>query len=200
MKAEHQKEAPVIYSDKAFAMQDIPAGGHPEHGRDIDIWVQKYDDIFSKFDPRPYSERLLSEDFIRELKRVCRESDEHINCLRLLVAPSIRNEINEVVISKRLHFHFKRGYSKIHQEVRKARRRSVLMIAAGLLSVMVATYINTKKSGNVLLSLLLVVLEPAGWFLVWTSFDQFYAVSTSMHADAEFYTKMVKSKIDFANS
>ena len=47
--------------------------------RDISIWLDNYDDIFSGFDPKPYSERVLSDDFLTEVGKVCKEKDEGID-------------------------------------------------------------------------------------------------------------------------
>lgn len=37
---------------------------------EISIWLDNYDDIFSDFDPRPYSQRSLSDDFLAEAKKI----------------------------------------------------------------------------------------------------------------------------------
>src|SRR4051812_5168600 len=81
----------------------------PDHFnyRDISIWIDNYDDVFSDFDPRPYSERNVSVDFLYEVKRVCHESNFHINELKLLVPERIRDKEKESIIVKRLHLHFK---------------------------------------------------------------------------------------------
>ena len=39
----------------------------------ISLWLDDYADIFSDFDPRPFSQRALSDDFLNEAKKVVRE-------------------------------------------------------------------------------------------------------------------------------
>src|ERR1035437_3645551 len=72
----------------------------------VSIWLDGYDDIFSDFDPRPYSERSLSDDFIAEAKKVSREKLLKINELNLLIPDSKRNAEQESVIIKNLHANF----------------------------------------------------------------------------------------------
>src|SRR3989339_701864 len=40
------------------------------HISQVSMWLDGYDDIFSDFDPRPYSQRSLSDDFLSEAKKV----------------------------------------------------------------------------------------------------------------------------------
>ena len=35
----------------------------------ISLWIDSYDDIFSDFDPRPFSARNISDDFLYEVKK-----------------------------------------------------------------------------------------------------------------------------------
>ena len=42
--------------------------------KDIKIWIDEYDGIFSDFDPRPYSERNMSDDFLNECNKLFREN------------------------------------------------------------------------------------------------------------------------------
>lgn len=41
--------------------------------QNISIWLDTYDDIFSDFDYRQFSEKALSDDFLTELQKMYRE-------------------------------------------------------------------------------------------------------------------------------
>lgn len=51
----------------------------------ISLILDSYDDIFSDFDPRPFSEKALSDDFLVECKRAARDKDRSVVELKLLV-------------------------------------------------------------------------------------------------------------------
>ncbi len=75
----------------------------------ISLILDGYDDIFSDFDPRPYSERALSDDFLSECKKAARDKDEKLE-LRLMVPGDNRNFKDELKIRKRLKTHFHRHF------------------------------------------------------------------------------------------
>ena len=75
----------------------------------ISLILESYNDIFSSFDPRPSSERALSDDFLIECKRSARDK-EGVFELRLLLPPHKRNTNEEAMIKKRLKDHFKKHF------------------------------------------------------------------------------------------
>ncbi len=57
---------------------------HKEHinqsaNNEIKMWFDSYDDLFSDFDSNPYSTRVLSDDFIFQLKKVTRHHLQRIS-------------------------------------------------------------------------------------------------------------------------
>jgi hypothetical protein len=93
---------------------------------EISILLDSYNDIFSDFDPSPYSERILSDDFIAQVKKFSKDKDGHNMSLKLLLPASSRNEQDEKVIVKRLHAHFKDAYEQVENDVRKTNRKGIL--------------------------------------------------------------------------
>jgi len=81
--------------------------------RDIGIWLDDYKDIFSDFDPRPYAERALSDDFISELKKVCDESEFKVKILNLLMPEKIMERKTEEIISRLKEHHIKGHYQAV---------------------------------------------------------------------------------------
>ena len=76
-----------------------------KHGN-ISLILDSYNDIFSSFDPRPYNEKALSDDFLIECKRAARDKDDHGFELILSVPKLKRNVNDEFKIKKRLREHF----------------------------------------------------------------------------------------------
>ena len=76
--------------------------------REITIQLDTYDDIFSDFDPRPYSSRALSEDFIKEIKRHYMEDKRGRFEVHFTIPASERNIGDEGLIKKRLRMLLKR--------------------------------------------------------------------------------------------
>jgi hypothetical protein len=164
---------------------------------EISLWLDTYDDIFSDFDPRPYSQRSLSDDFLMEAKKASKEKTSGRIELRFLIPKGMRNVEQEVTIKRRLHEHFKKHYEALENEVSANRRRSVFGIAIGTFMMIGATYISTKKSTDFIYNLLVVVLEPGGWFVTWFALDQLFYAGRQQKQDLEFYKKMSRCDIEF---
>ena len=166
---------------------------------DISIWIDQYDDIFSDFDPRHYRERNISDDFLYELKRICQENAGLVKTLKLLVPENIRNLQDEAIISRRLHEEFKKQYNAAFLDARAARRRGLIFILFAACLMTGASALASLKSSFFLLRAVLVILEPGGWFLMWTGFDQLISTTKKRLPDLEFFRKMYKSKLSFVS-
>jgi len=177
---------------------DVENDGHFSH--EISIWVDSYDDIFSDFDPRPYSERILSEDFIAELRRVSiEEESEEVSELHLLIPEKSRKEEVEAVIVKRIHAYFRKGGHTLFSRIRRTRGRAVLMAIAGMTMILLASYISGIQMDKFYMKILLVLFEPAGWFFVWTGMDDLFLASRKRKRELEFFSKMSKTKVVFSS-
>ena len=67
---------------------------------EVSLWVDNYDEFFSDFDPRPYSQRTLSDDFLHEAKKAVREKASGKVELTLLIPKNKRAKEIENVIKK----------------------------------------------------------------------------------------------------
>lgn len=160
----------------------------------ISLRLDQYDDIFSDFDIRPYSSRALSIDFLDEVKRAARDKQEGKIELILHLPKKKRNESHETKIKERLATHFKRHHHLLLQEKRHILRIGIRMILVGILCMLAATFVlfyNTRR--NLLLSFIVVFLEPAAWFLVWEGMEQCLYNSKSTNPDLQFYRVMSNS-------
>lgn len=130
----------------------------------IHIGLDSYDDIFSDFDPSPYSERLLSEDFVFEARRRCAETGKGGLELRFSLPGRLRSQKTEALIKRRLKRYFQMKVKEGEEEIKKSRMRGAIYFAAGfavLLFVAAVLQIEALRSISHFLEVLLV---PIGWF------------------------------------
>lgn len=167
---------------------------------EIGLWLDHYDDIFSDFDPRHYSERALSDDFLQEAKRASRDKVTGAIEIKFLVPKHRRNSYLEAIIKKRLRQHFRKHYLQMKAEKIKTINQGLTFALMGIFLMFIATYILvTFPAKNILSSFLVVLLEPGGWFLFWEGLDQAVFEVRKINPDVEFYEKMSRAGIHFVS-
>ncbi len=164
---------------------------------EISILLSSYNDIFSAFDPSEYSERTLSDDFIIQANNFSKSKEGNRMSLKLLLPASSRNEKEEKVIVKRLHSHFKDVYQQIGGDIKKTKRKGIILTGIGIVLMISASYLSFIKLERYHVHLLIVLFEPAGWFLLWAGLDHLVYQSKSTKKDFDFYSKMSRSEIRF---
>lgn len=156
----------------------------------ISISLDNYNDIFSDFDPRPFNQKSLSVDFLDELKRATRDKASGGFEVSMLIEESKRNIQDEQTIRKRLREHFKKHYLQYKSEVDSVRFKGIIFAFSGIMMIAAASMIATINLNSFWFNLILVLLEPGGWFLGWTGLDQLFYTIRDMKPDLEFYRKM----------
>ncbi len=164
---------------------------------EISLIIKDYNDIFSSFDPRPYVERALSDDFLMEAKRAARDK-QGIYELRFLVPKAHRNFEHEVLIRKRLHDHFKRHNHLLNGEIRSAKKQGYSMAVLGATLIFIATLL-ASYTNNFFFKFFEILLEPAGWFTAWTGLDMVFYTIKEKKPDLDFYHKMSEADIRFSS-
>ena len=164
---------------------------------EVSILLDSYDDIFSDFDPSEYSERTLSDDFIIQAKKISRSKTGNKMSLRLLLPANKRKEQEEKVIVNRLHFYFKSAHQTLKAEVKRANTRGLILTLIGIVMMIAASYISFMKPEKYHIHFLLVLFEPAVWFLLWTGLDHLVNSPNETKKDLDFYLRMTKSEIKF---
>jgi len=170
-----------------------------EQSSEISLWLENYDELFSGFDPRPYSHRALSSDFLSETKKASIDKDEKID-LELLIPSNKRDKTKEEIIRKRLRDHFNRHLNLLKTEINRTVWKGFTLAITGIILMFVATLILFNYGDNTLfLSFLIILLEPAGWFLFWEGLDMVLFESKKIKPDLKYYEKMVKCNINFVS-
>jgi len=171
----------------------------------ISLILEGYDDIFSDFDPRSYSERALSDDFLSECRKAARDKNEREIELRLMVPKEKRDHEEELKIKHRLKNHFHKHFQEWEGEVRKVKRQGWQWFGLGAICMLIGAYLYTHASSgvfglteeNFLYHLLIVMFEPAGWFLVWEGMEQILMGAKENERELQFYKKMASIHVEF---
>ena len=132
----------------------------------VDFWLDGYNDIFSDFDPSPYSKRTISEDFISEVNRRFPELKENFE-IRISVPGQLRSAKSESVVKRRLKEQFSRMEKRAEEKINKSRRRGAIYFAGGFTVLSVLLLLEGSAEELLPVKMLGLVLAPLGWFGVW---------------------------------
>ncbi len=161
----------------------------------ISLILDTYDDIFSDFDPRPFSERSLSDDFLQECKRASMDKEDRLE-LSFLVPKKERNIGHELIIKKRLKSHFQKHAQEKQKKVRAIKREGFIWFAFGALVMFGSTFLYDLP--QFFFRFLFIVAEPAGWFMFWEGLGKIFMDAKEKKPEANFYTKMANAKVSFS--
>jgi hypothetical protein len=161
---------------------------------EILVNLESYGDIFSDFDPRPYSQRSLSADFLFECKKA--SLDKKKVKLKFFVPKNRRNSATERAVKNKLKEHFRRHFIEKKSERNKMVSIGFSWFFAGtVIIVLTALFMESQKS--FLLDLLITLGHPAGWFFMWEGLDKLLIDSKNKKEDYSFYKKMADANISF---
>jgi len=167
---------------------------------EVSLLLENYGDIFSDFDPRPFSHKALSVDFLDESKRATREMEFGAFQLRFLLPKTERNSETEYMVRKRLREHFKKHHDILEKEKSKVVRQGIYFIGLGVAFMLMAAFVLYRYHDVLSLTkeMLVVMLEPGGWFLFWEGLDLVIFKSNVVKPDLHFYKKMTSAEIIFS--
>ncbi len=187
--------------DKKEAKEEFE-GVHLRHGN-ISLVLDSYDNLFSDFDPRPYSEKGLSDDFLIECRKALRQRED-ITELRLLIPASKRHGQDEPVIKKRLKEHFRKHFILEQKEIGKIKKEGMVWFFIGSVILMISTFLYEYEGPiNPILKFawdfLVIISQPAGWFTMWEGLNKIFVYPQDHSPDYTFYKKMSEANIYFLN-
>ncbi len=130
----------------------------------IHMGLDSYDDIFSDFDPSPYGERLLSEDFMIEARRRYAEKKGGGLELRFSLPAKLRSQKTEALIKRRLKQYFQMKVRDAEDDVRKSRARGAMYFGAGFVVLLSVAFVPGVEALAGVAHFLEILLVPIGWF------------------------------------
>ncbi len=165
---------------------------------EVSLWLDGYDDIFSDFDPRSYSQRAISDDFLAEMEKVVKDRGHGSYKLKFLLSPEARNLEYEQLIRERLRHFFGVKYHQFSKEKQRIVKRGIIFVSLGIILMFLASFIKTHMHpSDFFYNFLIVLAEPAGWFLFWEGLARAMYKAEEIRPKIDFYNKMARSKISF---
>ena len=166
---------------------------------EISIWIDKYDDVFCEFDSRPFANRALSDDFLREVHKMISEKTAEKVLLKFNVLNEERNEESEAIILNNINTHFKYIEMVLKSEQKQILHKGYMLLGLGfgLISCIFLLTIAATKSAY--LNGVILMLEPVGWFVTWTGMDNVFQISRKNKSALDFNSKMVHAEITFSS-
>jgi hypothetical protein len=162
----------------------------------ISLILDSYEDIFSSFDPRSYSEKAVSVDFISECKRAARDLNEFDLELNLSIPKARRNLVDEARIKRRLREHFHKHAVEKEKEIRSIKRSGNFWVILGGLLIFGIGW-GFLKIENPVVNTILAIFEVPGWFLVWEGMRKVLIDARETAPDHQFYKKMSNVRVVF---
>lgn len=164
---------------------------------ELSLQIDTYDDIFSDFDPRPFSQRAVSDDFLQEARRASRDKASGSFLLQFMMPKERRSIAEEQLIKRRLKEHFKKHYLEMVREVAGVRREGSMLIATGVIVALIGGYVGLLAEQSFFAHVGLIILEPASWFCIWTGFDRIIFNWRDNKHNLDFYEKMSNADVVF---
>lgn len=166
---------------------------------EISIWIDKYDDVFSEFDSRPFTDRALSDDFLREVHKMASGKQAGKVQLKFHLLDDNRNSESESIITYNLQAHFNHIVEDLKEEKRQILKKGYWLLGLGFILILFIFYLTTISSETAYLHGVILMLEPVGWFLTWTGLDQVFQTSRKNKVELDFNLKMASAEIMFCS-
>jgi hypothetical protein len=136
--------------------------------REIRISLDTYDDIFSDFDPRPYSQRELSEDFLKEIQQRYLETPQGRIEVHFDLPAGKRDTRLDATAKKRIREHFEIERKREEAKILHTKWKGVKYVAFGSLALVAATLPLLEWPDSILVNIASTVLTPVAWFFSFT--------------------------------
>ena len=166
----------------------------------LELWLDSYSDIYSDFDSRLYSKRRISEDFIRELKYGLAHNEGFITDLIFLLPEEQRNHASEPLIIESLYAFFNGKQYSLEKLVRKKKWSAWVLLLGGMVLMWMDALIAGRLAPSVTAQFLRVLLQPAGWFFLWTAMQTLFYDLRQHSAERKFYTELAGVKCHFRST
>ncbi len=164
---------------------------------EICIWIDRYDDVFSEFDSRPFSDRALSDDFLREVRKMANEKSSDNIVLKFNVLSGERSEESERIIINNLNNYFNHIADALKAEQRLALKQGYMLLGTGFTLIITLFYITTLHISAAYTHGLNLMLEPVGWFMTWTGLDHVFQIAKKSSSALDYNSKMAEAQIKF---
>lgn len=167
---------------------------------ELNLWLDSYDDIYSDFDSRHYQKRRVSEDFLYEVRTEIKYKEQKADVLILLLPADKRDELSEKIITASLALFFKNQYNINAVKCRKKLRSGLLLLVSGSILMLLNSWFSFRFPPSFWLQSFKILMEPAGWFLLWAALDFLFYEYSNVKKERNFYKELSTMNICFRSS
>jgi hypothetical protein len=158
------------------------------------VALDNYDDIFSDFDISPYPKRLLSYDFLKELRRRSAETKTGELLVTFTLPKVLRAAKTEALIRKRLKDHFRLQLKKVDKKISEVRKKGATKVIVGLASSLAVFAIPLQLDMP-----LTTMVSVFSWYFMWSGFTDIFESSDKYASQRKFFGKFVNAKYEFCD-
>ena len=156
------------------------------------IALDSYDDIFSDFDPSPYEKRLLSADFLRELRRRHAATPKSQFEISFTLPKALRSEKTESLIRKRIKDHFKSELKETDRKAREHVRTGGIRLAVGIFLTLLIFFVPQLD-----IVPYVTILSVLIWYTIWSGIENMSEASVHIWKRKAFAEKFHKAEYNF---
>jgi hypothetical protein len=167
---------------------------------ELNLWLDSYDDIYSDFDSRHYLKRRISDDFLHELRIEIKDREHVARDLVLLLPPERRDETAEKIIAASLTAFFSGQFLFHRDRCRSKLNKGMLLFASGIITMLFNSWISYQYAASFPVIALKVLMEPAGWFLLWAALDFLFYDFRGLKRERDFFKELKEMHIHFRSS
>ena len=163
----------------------------------VNIWLDKYTDVFSDFDTRPLVKRKLSNDFITEVCKMVQQDPTAKVELNFNILDDQKDVEVETIVINHLKTHFTNNRKTEQEAMKRTSRKGYMLTALGFLIILSLAYIASIAKGIFFFNSLPVLIEPLAWFVTWTGLDHIFK-NYGQDGKLDINTRMLQAKVTFS--
>jgi hypothetical protein len=169
----------------------------PGNYRDISIWLDKYEDLFSNFDAANLKARALSNSFLAEIHKLVHAGEAGNIELKFNIMLDQPNAEAETFITENIHSYFARRAETARYDKRVILRRGWIYTILGFAINTILIALGQTWDTELAVKGVELMATPIGWFLVWNGLDLVFVQAKKEQPVIDFNQKMTTAKLTF---
>ncbi len=178
---------------------------HNTYNRDDDgafkilVGLNKYEDVYSDWDPSPFRRRDIEEDFIDFIWDSALDIpfDENMKIV-FLIKENLRDEKKEMQLLKALKNHFKYSLNKIERQYFNEKKKSIKYFIIGIF-LAVLVYSNVFNGGEMWKKIFEEGIVIGSWVFFWEAFYNIFMECQSIRHEIKLINKFLNTDFIFEN-
>jgi len=164
---------------------------------EVNIWLDKYEDLFSQYDSSDYKARTLSDSFLAEVRKLVRQATGNQVELKFNIMQDATNAETEAVISENIHNYFVAKAKTAREKMKSIQRNGILMAVAGFLLISFLITMAHVLTESMVWRGVEIMMDPLGWFLIWNGLDLVFVQSKNEMPNINSNLKIANAKLTF---